>query len=148
MQGLFSYPLPVPLHTIYQRLGIGPDANADEVRDASREYVNRLTAAGADAEAIAEVNAIKIDSRERREDYDAKHPPLTLLKVRPPSSELFERSDRRLIVLRRDLERALEDVGEHVYHPSDLTRVDFVRDFMASEMLDSTGRSVRRDSAR
>jgi hypothetical protein len=133
---LFSYPLPVPRRTVYERLGIGPDATAVDVRDASREYVNRLKAEGASEDKIAEANAMKLESAEQRLAYDSEHPPLALLRLVPPRSSFFQDRDHALAVLRRTLERLLASRGEPVYFPSDVTRTDFTSDFSYSPLLD------------
>jgi hypothetical protein len=121
---------------VYERLGIGPDATAEEVRDASREYVARLKAEGANEDKIAEANAMKLESAEQRAAYDSEHPPLALLRLAPPRSDFFQDRDHALAVLRRALERLLSSRGEAVYFPSDVTRTDFSSDFSYSPLLD------------
>jgi hypothetical protein len=133
---LFSYPLPVPRQTVYERFGIGPEATAAEVRDASAEYVRRLQAEGASEDKVAQANAMKLESGEQRAAYDAEHPPLALLRLVPPQSSLFQDRDHALAVLRRELERLLSSRGEAVYFPLDVTRTDFTSDFDYSPVLD------------
>jgi hypothetical protein len=39
---MFNYPLPIPANTLYQELGVDPEAPADEVRNARTDVINAL----------------------------------------------------------------------------------------------------------
>jgi hypothetical protein len=134
---MFRLPLPILRNTSYTRLGVGPEATADEIRAASDEYVSRLKARGANHDKLAEANELKNLARaEERERYDADHPPLGLLHLEATRSGLFEDRTQGLAVLRRELEAFLARRGSPVYFPSDLTRTDFSEDFTYSSILD------------
>lgn len=134
---MFRLPLPLPRGTHYARLGIGPEATADEIREAADEYANRLRAQGASEDKLAEANELKALARaDERARYDSEHPPLGLLRLEDTWSGFFEDRARSLAVLRRELEGFLESGGAAVHFPSDLTRTDFTDDFAYSPILD------------
>lgn len=85
-----------------------------------------------------EVNSLGVvQSPAEREAYDRLHPPLHLLKLEDARRDAFAR-DRRLMlpIVRRHVSQFLEDHGEPVHHPSDLTRSDFTADFSHNPLLD------------
>jgi chromosome segregation ATPase len=85
---------------------------------------------------IREINRASLTDPEKRAQYEAEHSPLSLLKVERCSDEgLF---DNRLTValVRREVSAWLADRGEQVFHPTDLTRADFSRDFIPDPVLD------------
>lgn len=133
---LFRLPLPVPRRTLYERIGVGPDASADEVRSAQTDYVRRLEARGGDEDEIKEANAVNLANKEERGAYDAQHPPIAILRLEPVWYAVFEDRAEGLAVLRRDLERFLGMLGAPVSPPSDLTRADFSDDFAHASLLD------------
>jgi len=88
---------------------------------------------------IEAVNRVSLHSAEDREEYDRQHPPLGLIKF--PECTLDEFATNRrlaLALVRRDLIRFFVEKGEEVFHPSDLTREDFSRDFAHNPILDGT----------
>ncbi len=137
---MFEFPLPTPRDTSYTRLGIGPEATTDEVRDAAARYVSSLKAGSADPDKLAEANKLKdLATTKERERYDAEHPPLGLLRLEPMWEGVFgDRAERLVVlaVLRRELEAFLVHRGWAVRFPSDLTRTDFTEDFAYSPLLD------------
>ena len=135
---MFRMPLPMPRRTSYTRLGIGPEATADEIRVAAARYVSRLKAEGADEDKLAEANRLKdLAKAEEKARYDDAHPPLGLLSLEATWPGVFEDRTQKLAVLRRELEAFLVGRGSTVYFPSDLTRTDFSGDFTYSPVLDS-----------
>lgn len=134
---MFRLPLPIPRGSHYARLGIGPEATADEIRGAADEYASRLRAEGASEDKLAEANELKGLARTtERSRYDAEHPPLGLLRLEETWSGFFEGRAQSLAVLRRELEQFLEDRGAAVHFPSDLSRTDFTDDYAYSPILD------------
>ena len=174
-EGLFDYPLPIPRHTLYEELGLGPEATPEEIREAKAEAVRKLRArraaiqtrmasltAGshparrqhAEQEPLerelrqlraehkkleereVQINTIGLESTEKRRQYDAEHPPLALLKLAPPAGDVFKDNRLVIVLLRRELSAFLQQRGMDVFHPSDLTRIDFTSDFTYFEILD------------
>jgi hypothetical protein len=135
---LFPAPLLPPATTDYARLGLGPEATADEIRAASSRLDQRLRRQGASETELAAAHAIRLESVEERAAYDLAHPPLALLKLRPTWHPVLDRAAVRLYVLRRELEAFLRERGEPVYLPSDLTRTDFTADHTPDPLLDGT----------
>jgi hypothetical protein len=86
---------------------------------------------------IEEINAMKLQDPKVRRDYDRDHAPLELLKLADPARRDFAADARTtMLLLRRELSRFLEEGGHEVYHPSDLTRDNFERDFIPTPLLD------------
>ena len=120
---LFALPLVVPRSTEYTRLGVPPEATADEIRAAAARYDALLQARGASEDEIAAA-------------HDARHPPLPLLRLEPTWEPVLDERDVGLTVLRREIEVFLAAAGEEVHHPTDTTRTDFTGDFTRTHLLD------------
>lgn len=156
---MFRFPIPVPRRTAYARLGISPEADKATVNralNAARARIERDKAAllaEADAagdaapvelqrrvdalsDELLELNGLDLDRTEGREKYDEEHPPFGLLKLQAGEDPLFEDQRATLHVLRRELCDWIEARGEHVTHPTDLTRRDFRGDFTYHPALD------------
>jgi hypothetical protein len=133
---LFALPLVVPRSTEYTRLGVPPEATADEIRAAAARYDARLQARGASEEEIAAAHAVGLESAEARAAHDARYPPLPLLRLEPTWEPVLDERDAGLTVLRREIEAFLTAAGEPVHHPSDTTRTDFSGDFTRTHLLD------------
>jgi hypothetical protein len=87
-------------------------------------------------QAILDLAAVGLDEPDKRLAYDRAHPPLALLKLEDCGEPAFDDPRTRLFLLRSAVASFLADRGEPVYHPSDLTRVDFSADFDHNELLD------------
>jgi hypothetical protein len=135
---LFPIPLTPPATTDYARLGLGPEATADEIRAASSRLDQRLRRQGVSEAELVAAHAIRLESAEGRAAHDAAHPPLLLLKLHPTWHPVLDTPAVQLYVLRRDLEEFLQDRGELIYRPSDLTRTDFSADHTLDPLLDGT----------
>lgn len=133
---LFSLPVILPRSTHYSRLGVRPEATPDEIRAASARLQSELKARGADVSELVEANAINLESASARAAHDAEHPPLSLMRLQPTWSPVFDDRTAGLLALRTGLEQFLHERGEKVYHPSDLTRTDFIDDFTYCPLLD------------
>jgi len=201
---MFYYPIPIPIHTLYQELGVDPEAPASEVRNARADVINALKhekdvldaeletvyaqvegmrnayavleeqenkGAHADADErraahkavitferkalqinpkfkvmrakstdldakIKRLNSVSIDSPEKRKEYDAANPPLSLVKLAEPPNNVFTDNKTALFMLRHELAAFLNEAGEEVFHPSDFTRTDFSGDFSHNLQLD------------
>jgi hypothetical protein len=136
MQELFTLPLVVPRSTEYARLGTPPEATAEEIRAAASRRDARLKASGASADEFAAAHQVNLENAQARAEYDAKHPPLGLLRLEPTWAPLFDERDTALAVLRREIEAFLTAAGESVFCPSDSTRTDFTGDFAHCPLLD------------
>jgi hypothetical protein len=135
---LFPAPLVLSATSDYARLGLGPEATADEIRAASSRLDQRLRRHGASEAELAAAHAIQLESAEDRAAHDVAHPPLVLLKLRPTWHPMLDSAAIWLYVLRRELEAFLQERGEPVYRPSDLTRSDFAADHTPDPLLDGT----------
>ncbi|MDX2543294.1 hypothetical protein ACOT81_43615 [Streptomyces sp. WI04-05B] len=133
---LFALPLVVPRSTEYSRLGVPPEATADEIRAAAARYDAMLQARGASEDEIAAAHAVNLENAEARAAHDARHPPLPLLRLEPTWEPVLDERDVGLTVLRRELEVFLAAAGEEVHHPTDTTRTDFTGDFTRTHLLD------------
>ncbi|GAA0276849.1 hypothetical protein GCM10009539_75790 [Cryptosporangium japonicum] len=129
-------PFSLPRNTAYDRLGIAPDATAEDVREAAAGLAARLAADGAPASEIASANGLDLERPDSRAAHDRLHPPLGLLRIQPTWSPIFDDRARAINALRRDLERFLTDHGMPACHISDLTRTDFSDEFTYSRLLD------------
>jgi hypothetical protein len=87
-------------------------------------------------QAILDLAAVGLDEPDKRLAYDHAHPPLALLKLEDCAEPAFDEPRTCLFLLRSTLASFLADRGEPVYHPSDLTRVDFSADFDPNDLLD------------
>jgi hypothetical protein len=135
---LFPAPFVPPGTTDYARLGLGPEATADEIRAASSRLDQRLRRRGASEAELAVAHAIRLESADDRAAHDVAHPPLALLKLRPTGHPVLDRASVQFYVLRRELETFLQERGEPVYWPSDLTRTDFTADHTPDPLLDGS----------
>ncbi|MET7688621.1 hypothetical protein ABZT06_11675 [Streptomyces sp. NPDC005483] len=133
---LFGLPLVVPRSTEYTRLGVPPEATADEIRAAAARYDALLQARGASDEEIAAAHAVNLESTEARAAHDARHPPLPLLRLEPTWEPVLDDRAVGMTVLRRETEAFLRAAGEDVHHPTDTTRTDFTGDFTRTHLLD------------
>jgi hypothetical protein len=135
---LFSLPMVVPRTTEYTRLGVPPEATADEIRAAANRHDARLRARGASDEEIAAAHAASIENAEARAAHDARFPPLPLLRLVPTWEPILDADEKAigLSVLRREIEAFLSAGGESVHHPMDTTRTDFTGDFTRIHLLD------------
>ncbi|GAA3160274.1 hypothetical protein GCM10010451_05160 [Streptomyces virens] len=133
---LFKLPLVLPRSSEYTRLGVSPEATAEEIRAAAARYDARLQARGASEDEIAAAHAVNLESAEARAAHDARHPPLLLLRLEPTWGPVLDERDAGLTVLRREVEAFLTAAGESVHHPTDTTRTDFTGDFTRSHLLD------------
>ncbi|MFJ8464421.1 hypothetical protein [Streptomyces swartbergensis] len=135
---LFSLPMVVPRTTEYTRLGVPPEATADEIRAAANRNDARLRARGASDEEIAAAHAASIENAEARAAHDARFPPLPLLRLVPTWEPILDTDGKAigLAVLRREIEAFLTAAGECVHHPMDTTRTDFTGDFARTHLLD------------
>ena len=87
-------------------------------------------------QAIVDLAASGLDEPEKRLAYDRAHPPFALLKMEECAEPAFDEPQTCQFLLRSALASFLAAQGEPVYHPSDLTRVDFSGDFDHNELLD------------
>jgi len=135
---LFSLPMVVPRTTEYMRLGVPPEATAEEIRAAANRNDARLRARGASDEEIAAAHAANLESTEARAAHDARHPPLPLLRLVPTWEPILDADGKAagLTVLRREIEAFLAAAGEDVHRPTDTTRTDFTGDFTRTHLLD------------
>ncbi|WP_105971244.1 J domain-containing protein [Streptomyces geranii] len=133
---LFALPLVVPRSTEYTRLGVPPEATADEIRAAAARYDALLQARGASEAEIAAAHAVNLENAEARAAHDARRPPLPLLRLEPTWEPVLDERDVGLTVLRREIETFLSAAGEDVHHPTDTTRTDFTGDFTRVHLLD------------
>jgi hypothetical protein len=118
---LFSQPLPLPARTLYDALGLGPDASTHELRWSSGDAAERL------------------QREEARLAYDRAHPPLALLKLEDCADELLTDERTCLFLLRMAISEFLAARHEQVFHPSDLTRRDFSDELTFNPVLDGGG---------
>lgn len=105
------------------------------------EYRSICARADEIATRITELNLMQVVSTkaEGRRDYDRRNPPLELFKLAPCSPDSLGQCQGALRLLRIGLSSFLEDGGTTVFHPSDLTRREFSRDFEWTAILDGDG---------
>ncbi|MCI3272842.1 J domain-containing protein [Streptomyces cylindrosporus] len=135
-EGLFALPMVVPRTTEYSRLGVPPEATAQEIRAAAGRYDATLQARGASEDEIVAAHAVNLENAEARAEHDARFPPLPLLRLEPTWEPVLDERDAGLTVLRREIEDFLTAAGETVHHPMDTTRTDFTGDFTRTHLLD------------
>ncbi|MCX5385361.1 hypothetical protein [Streptomyces sp. NBC_00083] len=126
----------VPRATEYARLGVAPEATAEEIRAAAARYDAQLQARGAGHDEIVAAHAVNLESAEARAAHDARFPPLPLLRLEPTWEPVLDDRDAGITVLRREIETFLAAAGESVHHPMDTTRTDFTSDFTRTHVLD------------
>lgn len=87
---------------------------------------------------INEINLMILEKPEERIKYDQKHPPYALLKLESCDQEIFTKGGKSLalFLLRCEVADFLAEHGVECYHPSDLTRKDFLSDFSYNPILD------------
>lgn len=136
VSALFGLPMTVPQSTEYARLGVPPEATPEEIRAASARHVAGLRAQGASDDEIAAANAASIEDSKARATHDARHPPLSLLRIEPTWEPVLDDRGTGLSVLRREIESFLAAAGDRVHHPLDTTRTDFTSDFTYNSLLD------------
>lgn len=90
-------------------------------------------------EKIAGWNRLALDKPEERRAWDRAHPPLALLRLADCAGTNFAENHTILFLIRREVSRYLEERGEEVFHPSDLTRESFSADFHFHALLDGDG---------
>lgn len=201
---MFDYPIPPLRGSLYNRLGLGPEASSEEINEAKQELAARLRArqrvvqraleevyqempdlrttlaelkelerAGTDADPqkyrdtqrklsgleeaalqiradfkairdeasvlehqLHEANLMPIQNAEERLEYDRHHPPFELMKLADCMSSPLDDTKVMLYEVRKELSGFLEQMGEEVFHPSDLTRTDYFHDFTRDQNLD------------
>jgi hypothetical protein len=133
---LFSLPLVLPRSTHYSRLGIPPEASADEIRAAAARYDAKLKTGGASRQEMAEAHSVSLENSIVRAEQDARFPPLPLMRLVPAWEPIFDDRRAGLTALRREIEAFLLDAGEAVHHPTDMTRSDFTGDFTHNPLID------------
>jgi chromosome segregation ATPase len=91
------------------------------------------------------LNRINLQSNEQRDDYDSANPPLDLLKLERDERNPFSRDESldlntktTLALLRHEISSYLAELGEDVFHPSDLTRESFAEDFVFNPLIDES----------
>lgn len=85
---------------------------------------------------LHEVNLMAIQRPEDRLEYDRSHPPFELLKLADCGVSPLDDRKTVLAMVRAELSEFLEQSGETVFHPSDLTRQDFRDDYTHDPNLD------------
>lgn len=80
----------------------------------------------------------RAQSTSARPAHDAQHPPLSLTRLQPTWSPVFDNRTAGLAALRTELEHFLSGQGEDVAPPTDLTRTDFTGDYTPCALLDDT----------
>ena len=201
---MFDFPFTFPKQTIYQELGLTPEASAEDIREAKSRRQTELKAQCAfvekalnevyakvpglrealaqeqtleksnkasDAVALTDVrrqlsllipraleanldfrrlqkehkdldlqsrdiNLITLDNPDRRLEYDRRNPPLGLLRFVDAAQDGFVESRTALFLVRRELSGFFCEKGETVFHPSDMTRREFHRDYAYNQELD------------
>ena len=86
-----------------------------------------------------ELNISPFSTPEKRLEYDQQNPPLELFKLSNcQRNDLFDRNRNNicLTILRRELSAYLAKQQEVIFHPNDLTRVDFSGDYSHTPLLD------------
>jgi hypothetical protein len=124
---LFAQPLPLPARTLYDALGLGPDASTHELRWASGDAAKRL------------------QREDARLAYDRAHPPLALLKLEDCADEWLVDERTCMFLLRLAISEFLAARHERVFHPSDLTRSDFSDELDFNPVLDTDPHEHRGD---
>lgn len=103
------------------------DARFQEKRHREQEIKNQTE----------RLHRLALDKPEDRHAYDQQHPPLALFRLEDCTRDSFLSDPRTMMfLLRAEIAHFLEMRGETVFHPSDLTRDDFLSDFTYCELLD------------
>ncbi len=130
----------------YSVLGLKPDAEAAEIREARDRLVEDLRVkqwrepANRDAY-LAEQDRINRAAEElarpaRREQYDRAHPHLRFFTVRTTAAPMFVALPDRVVALRAAIAAHLDAVGAPLAPASELDRRDFSADFTRTPLLD------------
>ena len=87
---------------------------------------------------IYKINRINLENPDERLCYDKSTPPCALLKLESCDHEIFTTEGRKiaLFLLRQEIIDFMEKKGEHIYHPSDITRNNFISDFTINPIID------------
>lgn len=85
---------------------------------------------------LHEANLMPIQNAEDRLEHDRSHPPFELIKLANCTTSPLDDTKTMLCMVRKELSEFLEQMGEEVFHPSDLTRTDFFHDFTRDHNLD------------
>jgi hypothetical protein len=133
---LFALPILLPRSTEYAKLQVQPEATAGEIRAAGLRHVARLRERGADEAEIAVANSVNLENAENRAQYDARFPPLELLRLEQTWEPFLDNRATGLTALRSAIESFLSEAGGPVHYPMDTTRADFTADFSRTSLLD------------
>jgi curved DNA-binding protein CbpA len=146
---MFMVELTVDSH--YSVLGLKPDAQAAEIREARDRLVNvsrvkQLQEPGNREAHLAEQARINRAAEElarpaRREQYDRDHPYLRFFTVRRVAAPMFTFLPDRVAALRAAIAAHLDAMGSPIAPASELDRRDFTADFTRSPLLDGPERS-------
>lgn len=133
---LFALPILLPRSTEYTKLQVPPEATAGEIRAAGLRYVARLRDRKASEKEIAAANSVNLENAVNRATYDARFPPLELLRTEQTWEPILDDRDAGLTALRSAVESFLAEAGGPVHYPMDTTRTDFIADFSRTSLLD------------
>jgi hypothetical protein len=140
----------------YSVLGIGPDAEAKEIRDSQSRIVGDLKrklgmARGSEEKRVIEerlknINSIgdELSRPKSRQAYDARNAHLTFFVVRKAVAPILEDRELRLRWVHKAVRDFLIQKGETMEPLADLERTDFSADFSPNQMLDAILLSGRR----
>ncbi|MGW6929860.1 J domain-containing protein [Lentzea sp. NPDC054927] len=132
--------------SLYSRLGVSPDASAEEIRQARdrlirelREQVRREP--GRKAELTERQQQINSDADVlvrpvKREQYDKEHEHLRFFTIRSAAAPMFTSTPDRIDVLHRAISAHLLGQGVRVRPLSDVDRSDFTSDVTPNTLLD------------
>jgi hypothetical protein len=88
---------------------------------------------------VSEINNMKLESQEGRNEYDLSIPLHTLLKLSDFEHPVFSDKEKRMVIslIREELADFFEkEKNTGCFHPSDFTRKHFYLDFNYNEYLD------------
>ena len=112
-------------------------AELEESAQRIRADFRELREKAADLERqIHEASLIPIQNPGDRLAYDRSHPPFEIIKLSDGAASSLDDRRTMLAMVRRELSEFVEQYGEEVFKPSDLTRVDFLHDFTPYRSLD------------
>jgi hypothetical protein len=116
-----------------QRTLAGLEARAIALEPRYRELLARVSEL---ADQIDQSSQNPLEKPDKRREYDRANAPLALLKLVDCTRDGFVEDRRALAQVRHTLALFLAARGEEVFHPSDVTRDDFTRDFQPDPDLD------------